>query len=100
MNSVLRLDSVNGSPIVEYRDIDMVTIQRRTLTPDGDEYRDGASQWGTITIGDVLAQLRLNGQVAEWMRTRTRVDCSPKCFARYPDLTDSAYLWNVNAGRG
>ncbi|MDL1863276.1 hypothetical protein FBR04_19935 [Betaproteobacteria bacterium PRO7] len=106
MPGVLRLESVNNSPVVEYRAIDghpvpfQVTIQRRTLTPDGDECDDGGSQWETITIGDVLDQLALDGPVAAWLRDETRVDCSPGRLLSYPDRAAPAYLWNVNTGPG
>lgn len=103
--STFRLDSVNGSRCVEYRAVDghpvpyQVTIQRRLLTQDGQEYIDGGSEWQTISIRDVLAQLQLDGPVAKWLRAKTRVDCSPIRFARYADLDEPAYLWNVNAGK-
>lgn len=101
--SVLTIPSVNGSPIVEYRDIDghpvpyMVTIQRRMLTPDGDEYLDGASEWRTITIGEVADQIRIDGPVAEWLRSRTRVDTSPRALIASGGRDKPAYLWNANA---
>lgn len=103
MNSTLRLESVNGSPVVEYRAIDghpvpfKVTIQRRALTPDGEEYIDGASDWQTITISDVLEQLKIDGPVAEWLRTQTRVNTSPVSILKSGHAQDAAYLWNVNA---
>jgi hypothetical protein len=99
----MKLESVNGSPIVEYRDIDghpvphQVTVQRRVLTPDGEQYRDGESEWRTITIREVLDQLQLDGPVARWLREETRLDCSPVRFLQYDDLSAPAYLWNVNA---
>jgi len=89
--SMLTLRSTNGSPTVQWRDIDghpvpyMVTIERRVLTPEGEEYRDGSSDWETVLISDVLEQLRLRGPVAEWLREQTRVDCSPARFAAYSD---------------
>jgi hypothetical protein len=103
MNTMIRLESVNGSPVVEWRAIDgtpipyQVTIQRRMLTPDGDEFIDGGSEWSTVSIREALEQLRLNGPVADWLRNSTRVNCAPQTFARYRDMNDSAYLWNVNA---
>lgn len=102
MNGVLTLPSVNNCPVVEYRDIDghpvpyQVTIQRRSLRPDGREWIDGASEWRTITVGDVLDQLALDGPVARWLRTRTRVDCRA-CRFFFVHRSDPAYLWNVNA---
>lgn len=101
--STLTLRSVNGSPTVEYRARDgepvpyMVTIERRALTPTGREYRDGSSQWAVVTIADVTAQLRLDGQVARWLRKSTRVDCSAARMRTYADPQGPAYLWNVNA---
>lgn len=104
--SNLRMESINGGPVIEYRALDghpvpyKVTVQRRELTPDGDEYRDGASQWCTITLREVIAQVELNGPVAEWLRTQTRVDTSPRALMASGDLDDSAYVWNVNARKG
>lgn len=103
INNTLRLESVNGCPVVEYRVIDghpvpyMVTVQRRKLTPDGGEYQYPESEWETVRIRDVLEHLQRDTPVAEWLRTKTRVDCSPERFARYADLDESAYMWNVNA---
>ena len=70
--ATLRLDSVNGSPVVEYRTLGnqpvpyTVTVQRRALTADGGEYRDG-SEWHTVTLGDVASQMRLGGPVGAWL---------------------------------
>ena len=80
---VLHIPSINGSPVVEYREIHghpvpyTTTIQRRTLTRDGEEYRDGASDWSTITVRDVLGQLQLSGPVAYWLRNLTTCDLGP-----------------------
>jgi hypothetical protein len=99
---MLMLESVNGCPVVYYRAIDghpvpyKVTIQRRILTPDGEEYEDGGSEWATVSVGDVLDQIVLNGPVAAWLRDKTRVDCSPARFIGR-DRSEPAYLWNVNA---
>jgi len=101
--SVLVLESVNGSPEVQYRDIDghpvpyMVTIRRRQLTCRGEEYLDGASQWQTVSMGDVLDRLRLGGSIADWLRSETRVDCSASRLLEYSNTSAPAYLWNVNA---
>ncbi|MEW5882411.1 MAG: hypothetical protein AB1761_18475 [Pseudomonadota bacterium] len=103
MPGVLRLESVNNSPVVEYRAVDghplpgRITIQRRTLRPDDDECDDGRSRWVTISIGDVLDQLALDGPVAAWLRNEVRVDCSPEQMLTYPDEPGApAYLWSTD----
>lgn len=64
--STLTLRPVNN-PQVEYRARDgepvpyMITIERRILTPDGDEYPDGWSGWEVVTIDEVARQLLLEG---------------------------------------
>lgn len=107
MNNVLTLPSVNDSPIVEYRAIDghpvpyKVTIQRRMLTPDGEEYgASELSQWHTVTVDEIIDQVRLDGPVAEWLRSRTRVDTSLRALSASGGRSDPAYLWNINAGEG
>ena len=98
-----RLESVNGCDTVEWRNIDgapvpyMVTIQRRRLDADGNEYDDGASDWETVTAGDVAEQIRLDGPVARWLRESTRVSLPAALAlgARAPDAP--AYVDNVNA---
>jgi hypothetical protein len=106
MNGTLQLESINGCPVVEYRDIDghpvpyMVTIQRRYLRADGGEFRDGGSEWATITVAALLALLAFDGPVARWLREDTRVDCSTARLVALArgDQDAPAYLWNVNAG--
>jgi hypothetical protein len=86
-NLTLRL--ANGSLVAEYRAIDghpvshQVTIQRRTLTPSGDKYR--ASEWKTMTAGDVRTHVRLNSPVARWLRAETGVDLREGRIAAYAD---------------
>lgn len=105
MHDVLRLEAVNNSPIVEYRAIDghpvpfQVTVQRRMLTPDGDEYLDGASEWRTVTVGEILDQLQQDSPVASWLRDKTRVDCRMSTLLGY-SRSAPAYLPNVNADSG
>lgn len=78
-----------GLAVVEYRALDgipmphQVAIQRRTLMPSGDNYR--ASEWVTMTVGDVRSEVRLNGPVAQWLRREARVDLSAVWLAAYSD---------------
>jgi len=78
-----------GFAVVEYRTLEnvptphQVTIQRRTLMPSGDMYR--ASEWKTMTVGDVRREVRLNGPVAQWLRVEPRVDLSGVWLAAYSD---------------
>ena len=73
---MLRLDSVNGGPVMEYRAISnqpvapyAVTVQRRALSPDAEKLRDlgRSSEWRTVRLLDVVDQMRLCGPVAEWL---------------------------------
>ena len=87
--SNLVLPSIDGYPAIEYRALDgqpeanQITIQRRTLRPDGDKYRAG--EWRTLCAGDLRRQVRLNSLVAEWLRTKTRVDLNAARLAAYAD---------------
>lgn len=87
-----------GLAVVEYRALDgvptshQVTIQRRTLMPSGDKYR--ASEWVTMTVGDVRREVRLNGPVAQWLRVEARVDLGGIWLAAYSDR-EPAHLFLV-----
>ena len=73
----VRLHSVNGSPVVEYRAVDgadLVAIQRRTLTPAGKRWMGDASDWRTLTVAEAAAQIRLDGPVAHWLREHISMD--------------------------
>lgn len=100
MNSVMTKPSTNDGAVVQYRDIDghpvptKVTIQRRVLTADGEEFRDGASEWKTCTVADIVAQVNSRGPVANWLAGDTRVDLTR--LGEYPNDAP-AYLWNFDA---
>ena len=100
MNSVMTIPSTNDGAVVQYRDIDghpvsfQVTIQRRVLTADGEEYRDGASEWTTCKVADIVAQVNFRGPVAHWLASDTRVDLTR--LGEYPSDAP-AYLWSFNA---
>jgi len=100
MNSVITIPSTNDGSVVQYRDVDghpvpfQVTIQRRILTADGEEFRDGASEWTTCKVADIVAQVNRHGPVANWLASDTRVDLTR--LGEYPSDVP-AYLWNFNA---
>jgi hypothetical protein len=100
MNSVMTIPSTNDGAVVQYRDIDghpvsfQVTIQRRVLTADGEEFRDGASEWTTCKVADIVAQVNFHGPVAHWLASDTQVDLTR--LGEYPSDAP-AYLWNSNA---
>jgi len=74
----LRMDSINGSPIVEYRQIDGL-IQRRALysaegkyyIAAGDVVRsievDDGTGWENVTTVVIREQMMLDGPVAKWL---------------------------------
>jgi hypothetical protein len=100
MNSVMTIPSANNGAVVQYRDIDgyplpfQVTIQRRILSADGEAFRDGASEWTTCRVADILSQVNHHGPVAHWLASDTRVDLTR--LGEYP-RDAPAYLWNFNA---
>jgi hypothetical protein len=100
VNSIMTVHSANDGAVVQYRDVDgypvpfQVTIQRRILTPDGEEFHDGASEWATCTVRNVIAEVDGHGAVAAWLALDTRVDLNR--LDEYP-ADAPAYLWNRNA---
>ena len=100
MNGVITIPSTNNGSVVQYRDVDghpvpfQVTIQRRLLTPDGEEFCDGASEWTTCRVVDIVAQVNHHGPVANWLASNTQVDLTR--LGEYPGDAH-AYLWNFNA---
>lgn len=97
--SNLTLPSADGAPAVEYRAVDrypephQITIQRRTLTPFGDKYRVG--DWVTMVAGDVRREVRLNGPLAQWLRSETGVDLGAGRLARYADEDPAYFLCRI-----
>ncbi len=65
---LLRLDSIDGGPVVEYRVSDG-EVERRTLLPDGGRYRDGGSRWQALSEEEVAEAARSLGDVAGWLRS-------------------------------
>lgn len=72
---MLRLESINGGPTVEYRIRDE-DVQRRAKLPDGRSYRDGGSAWTVLTRSELLA-LPSDGIVWEWLRAHGWTRPSP-----------------------
>lgn len=105
MATEITLPSIIGSPIVEYRALDgfpaprMVTIQRRHFTHQGGQFMGDASDWKTLPIAEIKHQIRLDGPVAQWLRSEARVDCTAERISSYPDDSQPAYLWCIDAGR-
>jgi hypothetical protein len=64
------------------------------LTADGEEFRDGASEWATCRVLDIVAQVNRHGPVANWLASDTQVDLAR--LGEYPGDAP-AYLWNFNA---
>lgn len=61
----LRLESVNGAPVVEFRVVDG-HVERRALRPDGRK-APGGSPWTPLTRAELLEMPR-DGLVWEWLR--------------------------------
>ena len=69
----LRIESVSGSPINEYR-IRKGKLEFRALTPSGDRYPGPASTWRTLDENDVQLHHVLGTVVSSWMKERMRHD--------------------------
>ena len=67
-NKILRLESVNNSPVQEYQAREN-GIFRRRLTSNGKEYADGASEWRALSKEDVAHEMRLGpgAPIRDWL---------------------------------
>lgn len=77
---MMRLPSVNGGPVVEYRWRDGVP-ERRALTPDGHDYHDGGSAWQPMTAAEVAVATEQRTAVGQWL---SRGPYAPRRSVRLP----------------
>jgi hypothetical protein len=69
----LRIDSVNGSPINEYR-ICGGKVELRTFGPAGEPYPGDSSKWRTLDEDEIELHHALETVVSVWMRVRLGVE--------------------------
>lgn len=71
METTLRLPSINGSNVLEFRLTYVASglgiVERRRLTAAGVEFLDGGSAWERVSDEEITRQLAVNGPVAEWL---------------------------------
>ena len=67
MSDYMSMESVNGSPRVEYRRRDG-WIERRATLPDGQPYRDTGSPWIVQTDAEIRDVTRLDTPLSRWIR--------------------------------
>jgi len=70
--STLRLPSINGSDVLEFRFRPEPTsgfgvVERRRLTAAGAEFLDGESAWERVSDEEIARQLEVIGPVAGWL---------------------------------
>lgn len=65
----LRIESVSGSPINDYR-IKDGHVQVRSLSPSGSAFPENHSAWRTLDEGDIQLHHALKTVVSEWLRLR------------------------------
>ena len=63
------MESVNGSPRVEYRACDG-KIERRATLPDGTAYRDTGSPWVVQTDAEIRDITRMDTPLSRWIVAR------------------------------
>ena len=71
----LRIESVNGSPINDYR-ISNGCVQVRSLDPSGHLYAGWASRWRTLDEHDIQLHHALGTVVSTWLRVRLGSEAS------------------------
>lgn len=65
----LRIESVDGSPINDYRVADG-EVQVRSLTPSGQPYPGHASDWRSLNRNELGLHDALGTVVSRWLRIR------------------------------
>jgi hypothetical protein len=65
----LRIESVSGSPINDYR-IKDGRVEVRSLAPSGSAYAGEKSAWRTLDDSDIQLHHALRTVVWEWLRVR------------------------------
>jgi exonuclease I len=65
----LRIESINGSPVNDYR-ISGGRVQVRVLDPYGHEYRGSESRWRMLDANDIQLHYALDTVVARWLDER------------------------------
>jgi hypothetical protein len=71
----LRIESVNGAPINDYRIRDG-GVEVRSLEPSGQPYPDATSDWRVLDSSDIQAHRMLRTVVWRWLRVRLGTDAS------------------------
>jgi hypothetical protein len=71
----LRIESVNGAPINDYR-ISDGWVEVRSLDPSGHAYPDGTSNWRVLDRNDIQAHRMLRTVVWRWLRVRLGTEAS------------------------
>ncbi len=65
----LRIESVNGSPINDYR-IESGHVEVRTLDPSGRYYPSPNSHWRPLDASDIQLHRALRTVVAKWLQVK------------------------------
>ena len=66
---LLRIPSVNGSPINEYR-INQGQIEFRSLDAQGQPFSPSKAGWRALDAGDIQLHFALKTRVAQWLIDR------------------------------
>lgn len=65
----LRIESINGSPVNDYR-INGGCVQVRVLDPSGREYPGFESRWRMLDANDIQLHHALDTVVSKWLEER------------------------------
>jgi hypothetical protein len=69
----LRIESVNGSPVNDYR-TSHGCVQVRMLDPSGHAFPGGLSNWRLLDYNDIELHHALGTVVSHWMRRRLELN--------------------------
>jgi hypothetical protein len=69
----LRIESVNGSPVNDYRIRDG-RVEVRMLDPSGREYAGPESRWRMLDANEIQLHYALGTIVSKWMERRLQLE--------------------------
>jgi hypothetical protein len=72
----LRIESIRGSPINDYRIIENDCVQVRSLDPSGHRYAGWASRWRILDDNEIQLHHALGTVVSKWLRVRLGSEAS------------------------
>jgi hypothetical protein len=80
-DEILMVESINGSPVHQVR-ITEAGPEYRYLTPDGEEYREGGSDWHLYSVDEMHRQVELGTPLKDYLQRH--IDWSVTTFDGAP----------------